>query len=408
MIETVKLGDMIEFQRGYDLPKSKVIPGPYPVETASEISAYHNNYKAENTIILGRSGTVGNPRLIRGKFWPLNTTLYATSLKGNDVVYMYYLLQNLHVEKMVTGSTVPTLNRNDLYPLTIKAETDVAIQKKIGRVLESIDQKMNNNNAISSRLESLTKTIYDYWFLQFNFPDENDRPYKSSGGKMVWNEELKREIPEGWKSEKFADLIKQTKNGDWGEGVCDEQHPHKVRCLRGADFPAVAGSDSLHAPFRYISEKSIDKLLSVGDIIVEISGGSPTQSTGRSCLVSKFTLNRFGSDIVTSNFCKAITLSNKAYCEWFYETWKAMYYNGVFFNYEGKTTGIKNLLFDAAISQINVIVPPEPIACKYHKMANNIFETMQANNIMNDQLSSLRDFLLPMLMNGQITFKEDA
>ena len=206
-MEKVRLDKMIEVQRGYDLPKNKTTPGPYPVVTSTSISAYHKDYKAENTIVIGRSGTVGNPRIIKGKFWPLNTTLFATDLKGNDINYMYYLLLNLHLEKLVTGSTVPTLNRNDIYPLEFPIETDIIKQKRIGAVLNMIDSKIANNNAITRKLESMAKTIYDYWFLQFEFPNSEGKPYKSSGGKMIWNEELQREIPEDWKVNNLSNSV---------------------------------------------------------------------------------------------------------------------------------------------------------------------------------------------------------
>lgn len=398
MIETVKLGDMIEFQRGYDLPKSKVIPGPYPVETASEISAYHNNYKAENTIILGRSGTVGNPRLIRGKFWPLNTTLYATSLKGNDVVYMYYLLQNLHVEKMVTGSTVPTLNRNDLYPLTIKAETDVAIQKKIGRVLESIDQKTNNNNVISSQLESLAKTIYDYWFLQFDFPDENGRPYKSSGGKMVWNEELKREIPEGWKVDKAGNYISLIR------GVAYKPSDEKNSAVKNI-VPLLKsnniqnGKINFDSPVYLLAEKiRPEQFLKDHSVFITMSSGSKAHM-GKTAILYKSLPYAFGA------FCGRISINPK------YRSFLSMYFvSDMFRKYiESVTSGTSiNNISSEQLASIIIAFPPEKVLNKFEEILNPIFSKQGDIVMENYQLSSLRDFLLPMLMNGQVTFKEDA
>lgn len=127
-----------------------------------------------------------------------------------------------------------------------------------------------------------------------------------------------------------------------------------MTCLRGADFPAISGLIKLEAPERYILEKNKYKILEDGNLLIEISGGSPTQSTGRICYINENVLKRFENDIITSNFCKAIELNNK----------------------------------------------------KYGKKVQGLFDSIQKNQLENQELASLRDFLLPLLMNGQVGFKE--
>src|SRR5690606_26068824 len=112
---------------------------------------------------------------------------------------LYYLLKELKIDKVASSTGVPTLNRNFVHPLKILFEKDINKQNKIAGILKSIDLKIINNSEINNQLESFSRMLYDYWFLQFEFPNKNGKPYKSSGGRMVWNEELKREIPEGWK-----------------------------------------------------------------------------------------------------------------------------------------------------------------------------------------------------------------
>ena len=201
-----KLGDLIEFQRGYDLPKSKANGGKYKIISSNGILAYHNQYKSEASVVIGRSGTVGKPQLIQEKFWPHNTTLFVKDFKDNNIIYIYYLLLNMNIEKMKSGSNIPTLNRNHLHPLEIVAEESIYKQQKIANILKIIDDKINNNNKINTELEAMAKTVYDYWFLQYEYPNEEGKPYKSSGGKMVWNEELKKEIPDGWKLKKIVEI----------------------------------------------------------------------------------------------------------------------------------------------------------------------------------------------------------
>lgn len=367
---------------------------------------YHDEYRSGKSVVIGRSGTIGNPQLIEHDFWPHNTTLYVKDFKNNNIEYIYYLLLNMDIGKMKSGSNIPTLNRNHLHPLEILAETDIEKQKNLARVLKAIDNKIENNNKVNIELESMAKTIYDYWFLQFEFPNEDGKPYKSSGGKMVWNEELKREIPAGWQAGNLNMFIKQDKGGDWGKGIEEAHYTKKVTCLRGADFPAICGIAKLNAPERYIHEKNTFKILNDGDLIIEISGGSPTQSTGRICYINDNTLKRFENEIITSNFCKAICLVDKEYMYWFYILWCRLYENGVFFKYEGKTTGIKNLLFEMLCEDYLIVIPNIDMIKEYNNEVRDCFMKIQSNQLENQELTSLRAYLLPLLMNGQLGFKD--
>ena len=222
---------------------------------------------------------------------------------------------------------------------------------------------------------------------------------------MIFSPELQREIPEGWEVLPIDFFVKNSKNGDWGKSDFEENYTRKVCCIRGADFPAITGSGILKAPIRYISENNIDRILSDGDLIIEISGGSPVQSTGRICYIDSGVLNRFENEIITSNFCKAITLANKNNIYFFYLMWKKFYENGIFFKFEGKTTGIKNLLFDEVL-KIKIPVANQNLLKNFNQQVKILFKEIQKNLAENNLLENLRDFLLPMLMNGQVSFKE--
>lgn len=197
---------------------------------------------------------------------------------------------------------------------------------------------------INRNLEDLAREIYDYWFVQFDFPDKNGKPYKSSGGKMVWNDLLKREIPEGWEVVCLKDFIESSENGEWGQDEYSAKNCIKVGCVRGADI-----DDLMDLPTRFISEKNRNKLLKEFDIIVEISGGSPTQATGRSNFVSEEFLKRNDCLVTCSNFCKSLTLRKKEYSSFFFGLWNKLYEWNYMFNHEGKTSGLKNLLIDSLL-----------------------------------------------------------
>ncbi len=305
------------------------------------------------------------------------------------------------------GSTVPLLTLAEVRSLPITYPKDKGEQKAIAKVFNDLDAKIDNNVAICSDLEAIAKLLYDYWFVQFDFPDENGKPYKSSGGKMVWNEELKREIPDGWEVKALAEIIASSKNGDWGKELPKSKDDIKLSCFRGADFPSITSDYQVTAPVRYISAKNADRLLSDGDLVTEISGGSPTQATGRIGYITQKFLDRNGGKMDCSNFCKAFTPIEKHYQFWMYQTWKALYNAGIMFYYEGKTTGIKNLMFDEFVKQIKVPVPTKELLTEYQKHCSMYYDKIQEGFIESAHLASLRDFLLPMLMNGQVKVKKE-
>ena len=248
----------------------------------------------------------------------------------------------------------------------------------------------------------MAKTLYDYWFIQFDFPDANGKPYKTGGGKMVWCEELKRDVPEGWEVQKMSEWIDIDKSGDWGKEEAEGNFTKKVVCFRGADINGLNGLAELKPPVRFILEKNSHKILKSHDIIIEISGGSPTQSTGRLAFITDATIKRFKHPLICSNFCKPISMRNKKLLYNFVYYWNSLYDNGVFFGYEGKTSGIKNLLLDAFVSTFYTVVPESPVVNKFYDFMESIQEKKQTTLAENQQLAELRDWLLPMLMNGQV------
>ncbi|OON93075.1 MAG: hypothetical protein ATN31_07115 [Candidatus Epulonipiscioides saccharophilum] len=318
--------------------------------------------------------------------------------------YLAFYLRSCLFRKAVNNNAFMTLRASfneDIFSFLELTLPEYSQQIKIGDLLFVIEQKIQNNKKIISQLEDMVKTIYDYWFTQFDFPDENGKPYKSSGGKMVYNEDLKRKIPVGWEVGNFKNYILDIKNGDWGKDNNIGNYTNEVICIRGADFYTIKGKNQTIPPTRFINKNSSHKLLKTGDILVEISGGSPTQSTGRICYINDITLKRFNKNIITSNFCRGLTLKNLSYLYWFYLCWDNIYNANILFGYESKTTGIKNLMFDIFAETYKIINPAENIINDFYQIVSPMFDNIQRINIENQELTSLRDWLLPMLMNGQ-------
>lgn len=327
---------------------------------------------------------------------------------STEFLYYRFLLagRTNFLDKYLIGSTIKHLTGIKLKSIEFTFP-EFKNQQAIAKVLADLDAKIALNNKINAQLESMARLLYEYWFVQFDFPDAEGKPYKSSGGNMVYNEQLKREIPEGWEADCLAAWIKNEKNGDWGKDSVQGNYKKKVNCIRGADINGLNGQGSIKAPVRYILEKNSHKILEDGDLVVEISGGSPTQSTGRLAFITSATRSRFDTDLICSNFCKAITLKRKESLFTFVHTWNRLYNAGVLFDWEGKTSGIKNLLFDAFVAKFEVPQPPVELMEIFNDSVKPLHDKIQTNLKQNQQLAALRDWLLPMLMNGQVRVEEE-
>ena len=289
------------------------------------------------------------------------------------------------------------------YALSVDALNDFPVplipleeQIRIGNIFSSIDQKIALNRTINDNLEAMAKQLYDYWFVQFDFPNEEGKPYKSSGGKMVWSEELQMNIPHNWVICRLNDYIDKNNTGDWGNDT-PSNNSIEVGCIRGADILKLN-----NLPRRYIKKNNIAKLLSDWDMVIEVSGGSPTQATGRSALITPGTIKRNGGKITCSNFCHAFSFKSYKYSAFFFFAWKMFYVNDIMFNYEGKTSGIKNFMTETFLAN-KWVMPKQELVDRFFEQIRSIYSQIDANIAENNHLTKQRDELLPLLMNGQVS-----
>lgn len=320
-----------------------------------------------------------------------------------DKDFAFYLISSALVKQQLSAAAQQTKIRHTS-PDKIKDCTvwipELSEQKRIGKLLRSIDRKIELNRAINQNLEAMVKQLYDYWFVQFDFPNEEGKPYKSSGGEMVWNEKLKREIPKRWKDITLNAFIDKNKGGDWGYDT-SKDGTIKVGCVRGADI--IKLND---VPTRHITSKHSDRLLEDGDIVIEISGGSPVQATGRVALITKGVIERNGGALVCSNFCQSFSMKKRVLSEYFYYLWQSLYDNDNMFNFEGKTSGIKNFQTDVFLAN-HWFEAQEQLIEKFHAIVSQYHLMIDKNIIENNNLTKQRDELLPLLMNGQVLVNSD-
>ena len=300
--------------------------------------------------------------------------------------FLYYLLsqsvivESLHAIAEQSTSAYPSIKSSDIEDLEIEIP-ELTTQEKIAQILSSLDKKIAQNIKINENLEQQAQAIFKSWFI-----DNRENEY--------------------WKRGTFSELVVSTLNGDWGKEAPSGNNTEKVYCVRGADIPDVKAGNKGKMPIRYILPKNYaSKHLSDGDIVVEISGGSPTQSTGRCTAITQSLLDRYDSGMVCTNFCKAIKPLDE-YSMFIYYYWQYLYDRKVFFSYENGTTGIKNLDFSGFLESESIIIPPIDIVHKFNKFCRNIFDQVFANGKQTEQLVTMRDVLLPKLMSGEIDVSE--
>ena len=377
------LGNLLELKRGQDLTKNDMCKGTYPVVGSNGIIGMHNvfNVKAP-CITVGRSGTVGAVHYYNENCWAHNTCLYVSDFKNNNPLYLYYLLKNIDLTKVATSTGVPTLNRNFVYPITTTATANLDEQNNIANILGAIDEKIENNDAISAQLEALAKTIYDYWFLQFEFPNEEGKPYKSSGGKMVWNEELKREIPEGWEVNELCKVFDITMGSSPKGESLNENH-------EGIEFYQGSTDFGDLYPVQRVYTTAPVRLAKAQDILISVRApvGDMNIAMNDCCIGRGLAAVHYRSSLYTWN----TLLTLKPYFD--------------IFNGTGTTFGA---LTSDGLKQQHIVKPSNIIIEKYISRISKIELKLRTITIENQQLTSLRDFLLQLLMNCQVTFKDEV
>ena len=331
---------------------------------------------------------IANIRPYLKKIWQADIDGGASSdvlvVRPNDVIdynFLYYALtQDSFFEYVMKGSKGTKMPRGDKSQIMNFVIPDLEIdeQIKIGKLLKSIDQKIQINNQINQELEAMAKTLYDYWFVQFDFPDQNGKPYKSSGGKMVYNPELKREIPEGWGVEKLSKIAnitmgqspKGSSYNEVGEGLLFFQGSTDF----GWRFPMARQYTT--EPSRMAEEDDI--LLSVRAPVGTLNIADTRCCIGRglAAINSKIGANSYIFNVM-QDFKKLFDLRNSV----------------------GTTFGsiTKDDLYN-----LKIIYPPNELLMNFDQLVKSFDREIKNRSRQNQELTQLRDWLLPMLMNGQV------
>ena len=309
--------------------------------------------------------------------------------------YVFYLLQNIYnsgvffnFESKTSG--IKNLLYNSAFENIKVPNQDYSSQQKIENVITVIDKKIQLLHQINDNLAELAKTIYDYWFVQFDFPDENGKPYKSSGGKMVYNEVLKREIPEGWEVKRIEDYCKSSggyafKSSEWkksGNPIIKIKNIQEDNSLNIEDIDFVDMSKTIDEKFK----------ANAGDVVIAMTGAT----IGKFAIVPKtdngFCVNQRVGIFKLNEFKKLPFLINTLNQDYFRK-------NIIEISCGAAQPNISN----EQINNIELILPISNIVEKFNNRMTICYEKIIQNRYKVYHLQSLRDWLLPMLMNGQMS-----
>ena len=366
----------LRFSSGKSIKASQIsTEGLYPVYGGNGLRGFTDTFNFDGECsIIGRQGAYcGNVRYFKGKAFMTEHAIVAVVNENHNNGYVSNLLSMMNLAQYQGQSAQPGLSVSTLSKITIKLP-DLATQEQCFNVLNLIDQKIQINNQINQELEDMAKTLYDYWFVQFDFPAQNGKPYKSSGGKMVCNPELKREIPEGWGVEKLGDIT-----------IC---HDSKRVPLSSNDRELVKGKIPYYGAtgiMDYVNDYIFD-----GDYVLMAEDGSVMTEKGTPILQrisGKNWVNNHAHVLepVKNHSCKLLMMLLK----------------------DVSVMKIKTGSIQMKINQENmnkIVVPAIPLELLFEiNQKLEVIDKQQLNLIEeNKQLTQLRDWLLPMLMNGQV------
>lgn len=315
-----------------------------------------------------------------------------------DKLFLYYLFQTKWVRAQIalsaSGTKVKHTSPKRIYDVKVQ-RPPLPVQQNIGQLLFHIDTKIEINNKINTDLESMAKVIYDYWFVQFDFPDENGKPYKSSGGKMIYNKELKREIPDGWKVDSLQNHLNfergisyTSKSTSTGEGI-------SMINLKSFNLDGTYREDGLKFFNGKVRE---NKIVSNNDLLIAITDVTRNaEIIGRGILVPDLDTDEItlSCDIAKVE-CK--TSISKYYLKYLFNT--NHYHNYI------KHFASGTLVLHLDLNGINWytdVIPPIALQEKFENLVLGFHRKIELARKENLQLTKLRDWLLPMLMNRQVT-----
>lgn len=395
-----KLGDALNFHRGYDLPKEQMTGQGYPVVGSNGIIGYHKEYTTSNPcLVIGRSGNTGKPAIYHQHCWAHNTTLYVDDFKNNNAQFLFYMLKTMDLGSYAAGSAVPTLNRNHIHPLEISLPP-LEEQKRIAEILGAFDDKIELLQKQNKTLEEMAKAIFKSWFVYFDIVRAKQKGEKKED--IIKNYHLTEElynlfpssfvdsslgpIPLGWEVDKLINRCtimlggtpSRLKKEYWKHGTIPWIASGKVNDFRIA------------TPSEYITQEGLNnsatKLMPKRTTVIAITGATLGQIslTEIKCCANQSVVSVLGDKDLFSEYIYFWIQHN------------------INLLLSKQTGGAQQHINKNDVESLLVLVPSNNILKPYLHQVKPLFDKI-SNNIQQIQtLTELRDTLLPRLISGKI------
>ena len=436
----VQLGQICKLQGGFAFPKASQgrRTGKYPFIKVSDMN------RPENSIFVeGANNWIDDSDIpqLRVKLLPSGTTVFAKigeALKQNrrrllvrptvidnnmmgaipyidrvDHRFLYYALSQFDFADIAGGTAVPYLTIRSLSSLRLLLPT-IRVQRAIAHILGTLDNKIELNRRMSETLEETARTLFKCWFVDFE-------PVRAKiGGRWGLGESLPGlpahlydlfpnqltsseagQIPSGWHIRNTGSFFDDVIGGDWGKSTRDPINTELVSVIRGTDLKALANGKTGLVPQRYSTLKKVKRrVLRAGDIVLEVSGGSPTQSTGRSLLITNNMLSQFSDPVVCASFCRRLrprgineSILISHYLSYLYDIDKM-------WEYQKQSTGISNFETKRFLEEERFVWPGDRVAAKLIKYLEPIlFHTAKNESV---RLETIRGLLISKLLSGEL------
>jgi type I restriction enzyme, S subunit len=372
-----KLGDVLTFQRGFDITKSEQSEGNVPIVSSSGISSYHSKAKVKGPgVVIGRKGTLGTVHFIKEDFWPHDTTLWVKDFKGNNPRYLSYFLPALKLENFDVGAANPTLNRNHVHGIKVLFPIELILQERIAAVLSAYDELIENNRRRIALLEKLAEELYREWFVRLRFP----------GHEKV---KLVKGIPFGWSVAALSELANVNPSS-----LSRRDHPETIRYLDISSVSTNRIAEATTYAFKDAPGRA-RRRVQHGDII-----WSSVRPANRAyCLIFEPEENL----IVSTGFA---VIRPKRYTPF------TFLFHAVTSNpfVDQMTTVAKGAAYPATsfddFEKAKLLVPSDDLLKSFHKLAEPLFRQKHVLQQQTEALRQTRDLLLPRLISGKLSVED--
>lgn len=377
----------------------------------------HKKNLTNRTILVSINGTIGNvafynnEKVVLGK-----SACYFNVLDSVDKHFVRYVLESKifqdYIENLATGSTIKNVSLKLMRDFQFRLPP-IVLQQRISGILSCLDDRIALLRETNATLEAIAQALFKSWFVDFDpvrakmegrVPEGMDEATAALFPDGLEESEL-GVVPRRWNLVPFGQLLSHTIGGDWGSDAPEEKNDTRVAIIRGTDIPDLQSGANSRVPIRYTSVKKLaTRKLEDGDIVLEVSGGSKDQPTGRALYLTNGLLGQFDCPVEPASFCRLLRPSHKGIGVALGQHLTYIYAQGKTWEYQNQSTGIANFQTVHFLETELVVVPSNDILTAFVDMVRPLIERTHLTQIQD--LSNLRDTLLPRLISGQLRLSD--